>query len=90
VATGQVRGDRAGVQLGTAMTHYLHNIRREHDALTAMVRDRPPEDAQRALLHLFEYMADPCRFVPGSNLYDSMIRDLIEDAYGDQPSVIGG
>jgi len=57
---------------------YLQGTQREHEALTARVRDGSSLDAQRALLHLLAYMGEEERFVPGAHLYDSYIRDLID------------
>lgn len=56
-------------------------IQHEYDQLITKVRDGDPVDAQKALLHLLGYMNDPDRFVVGARLYDSFIRDLIEESY---------
>ncbi len=59
----------------------LRNAQRVHDALVSRVQAGTADDAKKALLYLLEYIGDPGRFVAGANLYDSYIRDLVEDAY---------
>lgn len=59
---------------------YADNARAHHQSLVSRVQSMPPEQAKRALLHLLEFMNNSDRFVPGAAVYDSYIRDLIEDS----------
>ena len=59
----------------------LRGAEGEHRRLIARVLDGSPEDAKKALLYLLNYMNDPGRFVAGARLFDSYMRELIEEAY---------
>lgn len=60
---------------------YEESIQRETDRLITRVTDSVPGEAQRALLRLLDIMNDSSRFVPGARLYDSYIRDILNESY---------